>query len=109
MKETNHRSVRSWYMYDWANSPFITCVTGVILQAYYLTLFSDCENVEVTVFGCIRHANVNIYGHFYLFCCCGICHADDYRTGILDSGRLTRTGARGDTGHESVIVRFHDT
>ncbi len=51
MAEENRRAVRSWYLYDWANSAFVTCVTTVILQTYYFSLFADAEKVDVPVFG----------------------------------------------------------
>ena len=44
-------------MYDWANSAFITCITTVILQRYYLSLFKDHEHVEITVLGVIWHTS----------------------------------------------------
>lgn len=44
-------------MYDWANSAFITCVTAVILQTYYLSLFHDYNHVDIPVFGGIWHTS----------------------------------------------------
>jgi UMF1 family MFS transporter len=48
-------AVRSWFMYDWANSAFVTCITTVILQTYYLTLFVNAEDVAVPLFGAVWH------------------------------------------------------
>ena len=44
-------------MYDWANSAFITCITAVILQTYYLSLFNDHEHVDIPVFNSIWHTS----------------------------------------------------
>ena len=45
------RAIRSWCLYDWANSAFVTCMTTAILPIYYLALFRDAESVAVGVHG----------------------------------------------------------
>jgi len=47
----DRREVWSWYLYDWANSAFVTCLTTAILPIYYLTLFADAEAVKLNVLG----------------------------------------------------------
>lgn len=57
MAQENRRAVRSWYLYDWANSAFVTCITTVILPTYYLTLFIDHQHVNIPLFGGIWHTS----------------------------------------------------
>jgi len=57
MAQENRRAVRSWYLYDWANSAFVTCITTVILPTYYLTLFIDHQHVDISFFGGVWHTS----------------------------------------------------
>lgn len=53
----NRRAVRSWCLYDWANSAFMTNMTTAILPVYFLSLFADAEHVEVPLFGGTWHTS----------------------------------------------------
>lgn len=57
MVQENRRAVWSWYLYDWANSAFVTCITTVILPIYYLTLFIDQQRVDIPFFGGMWHTS----------------------------------------------------
>lgn len=57
MDQENRRAVWSWYLYDWANSAFVTCITTVILPTYYLTLFIDHQRVDIPFFGGMWHTS----------------------------------------------------
>lgn len=43
----DRRAVRSWHLYDWANSAFMTVVSTVMLQTYFLSLSADANRVEL--------------------------------------------------------------
>ncbi|MHC4090338.1 MAG: MFS transporter, partial [Planctomycetota bacterium] len=45
------KDVRSWCLYDWANSAFVTSVVTVILPVYFLTLVPEDGPVQVGVGG----------------------------------------------------------
>lgn len=43
----HRKDVRSWCLYDWANSAFVTSITGVLLQFYFLDLIPDGQPARI--------------------------------------------------------------
>ena len=62
----NRRTVRAWYMYDWANSVYALVIVSAIFPVYYKNVARTGESDMVTFFG-FSILNSNLYSYALSF------------------------------------------
>jgi UMF1 family MFS transporter len=60
------KTVRAWYLYDWANSVYSLVITSAIFPVYYKAVTTDGQNDQVQFLG-IQWQNSNLYSYALSF------------------------------------------